>query len=94
MKQHLENIGVRVAVVRRLLVGGVSLLLVALFAAMDGTGTIASVSTSVRQAHVLAIWYVRSGQWRTDAKACVTQAEYVFCLTSGAGARLDFDPDE
>ena len=59
--------------------------------ALAGAETFASLPSMAKRGCARAVGYVRSGQWRIDAKIYATEAEYLLCPTSGAGARLEFD---
>jgi hypothetical protein len=82
------------AISRRWRAGGVSLLLIVAFAAMAQAKIVSRISASVEEARSVAAWYWQSGQWRADVSTYVTDAEYLFCPQTGAGAGVRVETDD
>jgi len=94
MKKPFEIGGQRKVAWRFLWIGSISLLLVAAFAAPASSRMFSQILFYAKYARSGAAWYLRSGQWRADAGDYMTHVEHLFCPNSGAGARIDREPDE
>lgn len=80
--------------IRRLWFGCLSLLFIIAFTAMAGSNAFSKISAGAKEVRSLVVWYVRNDQWRADARAYLTYAEYLLCPTSGIEYRLEFDEDD
>ena len=94
MEQTFESKSNRKEISRRLGLSCISLLLVVVFTVTAGSNAVARIVAGAREVNSLVAWYVRSDQWRADARAYLTYAEFLFCPNSDAGSRLDEDEDE
>lgn len=94
MKKPLSSGGLGFVATRRLGIGMSCLLLVAAFAALAREPAFSKVAMSVKRAHPVVAWCLRADQWRSDLNSLVTQAEFLLCPESGAGARINLETDE
>jgi hypothetical protein len=78
---------------RRWWIGLISLLLLAVAALAEGQ-TFSKISSCAKRVGLSAAGFWQPDQWRSDANLLVTEFEYLFFPESGAGARLDLEPDE
>ncbi|MFO1513853.1 MAG: hypothetical protein U1F83_13205 [Verrucomicrobiota bacterium] len=94
MKNIIETTFGKNAITRRFWIGCLSLLTGATLTAMAGSNALAKIWRGAKEARSLVVWYVRSDEWRADARAYRTYAEFLFCPSSGVENQLEFDEEE